>query len=82
MRRGTKTKRLTILRAATHETELGDHDFFLSQRGRERGREGAKERERERGRRRKREGERGGERERKGEIGGRQIKVRSILDWC
>ena len=27
---GPKTKRLTILRAATHETELGDHDFCLS----------------------------------------------------
>ena len=25
-----KTERLTILRAATHETELGDHDFCLS----------------------------------------------------
>ena len=24
------TRRLTILRAATHETELGDHDFYLS----------------------------------------------------
>ena len=24
------TERLTILRAATHETELGDHDFCLS----------------------------------------------------
>ena len=30
-RTGPKTERLTILRAATHETELGDHDF---QRGR------------------------------------------------
>ena len=28
---GPKTERLTILRAATHETELGDHDFCLSQ---------------------------------------------------
>ena len=27
---GPKTERLTILRAATHETELGDHDFCLS----------------------------------------------------
>ena len=27
---GPKTERLTILRAATHETELGDHDFRLS----------------------------------------------------
>ena len=26
-RTGPKTERLTILRAATHETELGDHDF-------------------------------------------------------
>ena len=25
-----KTERLTILHAATHETELGDHDFCLS----------------------------------------------------
>ena len=25
-----KTERLTILRAATHETELGDHDFCIS----------------------------------------------------
>ena len=30
-RTGPKTERLTILRAATHETELGDHDFYLSQ---------------------------------------------------
>ena len=29
-RTGAKTGRLTILRAATHETELGDHDFYLS----------------------------------------------------
>ena len=29
-RTGPKTERLTILRAATHETELGDHDFYLS----------------------------------------------------
>ena len=29
-RTGPKTERLTILRAATHETELGDHDFCLS----------------------------------------------------
>ena len=29
-RKGPKTERLTILRAATHETELGDHDFYLS----------------------------------------------------
>ena len=27
---GPKTERLTILRAATLETELGDHDFCLS----------------------------------------------------
>ena len=27
---GPKTERLTILRAVTHETELGDHDFCLS----------------------------------------------------
>ena len=27
---GPKTERPTILRAATHETELGDHDFCLS----------------------------------------------------
>ena len=27
---GPKTERLAILRAATHETELGDHDFCLS----------------------------------------------------
>ena len=27
---GPKTERLTILRTATHETELGDHDFCLS----------------------------------------------------
>ena len=27
---GPKTVRLTILRAAQHETELGDHDFCLS----------------------------------------------------
>ena len=27
---GPKTERLTILHAATHETELGDHDFCLS----------------------------------------------------
>ena len=27
---GLKTERLTILRAATHETELEDHDFCLS----------------------------------------------------
>ena len=27
---GPKTERLTILRGATHETELGDHDFRLS----------------------------------------------------
>ena len=27
---GPKTERLTIVRAATHETELGDHDFYLS----------------------------------------------------
>ena len=30
MRTGPKTERLTILRAATLETELGDHDFYLS----------------------------------------------------
>ena len=29
-RTGPRTERLTILRAATHETELGDHDFCLS----------------------------------------------------
>ena len=29
-RTGPKTERLTILRAAPHETELGDHDFCLS----------------------------------------------------
>ena len=29
-RTGSKTERLTIFRAATHETELGDHDFCLS----------------------------------------------------
>ena len=29
-RTGPKTERLTIVRAATHETELGDHDFSLS----------------------------------------------------
>ena len=29
-RTGPKTERLKILRAATHETELGDHDFCLS----------------------------------------------------
>ena len=29
-RTGPKTERLTILRAATHETELGDHDFCFS----------------------------------------------------
>ena len=28
--RAPKQERLTILRAATHETELGDHDFCLS----------------------------------------------------
>ena len=27
---GPKTERLTILHAATHEIELGDHDFCLS----------------------------------------------------
>ena len=27
---GPKTERLAILNAATHETELGDHDFCLS----------------------------------------------------
>ena len=26
---GPKTERLTIFRAATHETQLGDHDFCL-----------------------------------------------------
>ena len=30
MRTGPKTERLTILRAVTHETELGDLDFCLS----------------------------------------------------
>ena len=29
-RTGSKTERLTMLRAATHETELGDHDLCLS----------------------------------------------------
>ena len=29
-RTGPKTERLTILRAATHESELGDHNFCLS----------------------------------------------------
>ena len=29
-RTGPKTERLTILRAVTHETELGDYDFCLS----------------------------------------------------
>ena len=29
-RTGPKTEGLTILRAATHEAELGDHDFCLS----------------------------------------------------
>ena len=29
-RTGPKIERLTILRVATHETELGDHDFCLS----------------------------------------------------
>ena len=28
--RAPRQERLTILRAATHETELGDHDFYLS----------------------------------------------------
>ena len=28
-RTGPKRERLTILRAATHETELGDHEFYL-----------------------------------------------------
>ena len=28
--RAPRLERLTILRAATHETELGDHDFCLS----------------------------------------------------
>ena len=28
--RAARQERLTILRAATHETELGDHDFCLS----------------------------------------------------
>ena len=28
--RAPRQERLTILRAATHETELGDHDFCLS----------------------------------------------------
>ena len=28
---GPEYRRLTILLAATHETELGDHDFSLSQ---------------------------------------------------
>ena len=28
---GPKTERLRIIRAATHKTELGDHDFCLSQ---------------------------------------------------
>ena len=27
---GSKTERLPILRGATHETELGEHDFCLS----------------------------------------------------
>ena len=27
---GPKTERMTILHAATHETQLGDHDFCLS----------------------------------------------------
>ena len=30
LRTGLKTERLTILRAATNDTELGDHDFCLS----------------------------------------------------
>ena len=30
MRTGPKTERLKILSAATHETELGDHDSCLS----------------------------------------------------
>ena len=29
-RTGPKTESLTILRAAKHETKLGDHDFCLS----------------------------------------------------
>ena len=29
-RTGPKTERLRILHVATHETELGDHDFCLS----------------------------------------------------
>ena len=29
LRTGPKTERLTILRAATHETELGDHEFCV-----------------------------------------------------
>ena len=31
LRTGPKPERLAILRAATHEAELGDHDFCLSQ---------------------------------------------------
>ena len=39
--RAPRQERLTILRAATHETELGDHDFCLS-RSHERKKEGDK----------------------------------------
>ena len=46
--RAPRQERLTILRAATHETELGDHDFCLS-----RSHEGKVDGKRGRGRRRK-----------------------------
>ena len=58
-----KTERLTILRAATHETELLDYDFCLSRRERERERESEREREKERERERERKREK--EKERK-----------------
>ena len=35
-RTGPKTERLTILRAATHKTELGDHDWDRRRQGRRR----------------------------------------------
>ena len=45
-RTGHKTERLTILRAATHEIELGDHDL---ERDRERERDTERERQTDKG---------------------------------
>ena len=62
MQTGPQTEHLAILRAATHETELGDHDFCLSRSYYTYTENRESERERER------------EKEREGDVTDRKIK--------